>query len=89
MTTQFQPLDRNWLDITASLSLASNTEFLLQNAGPETIFIQEAGSSPGADDVGRRILPNTSLPIFTDGDNFFARAEKTASELIVDLGFSS
>ena len=89
MTTQIQPLDENWLDITASLSLASSTEYLLQNAGPVTVFIQEAASPPAATDIGRRMLANTSLPIFVTADNFYARAEKRASQLIVDLGFSS
>lgn len=89
MTTQFQTLDPNWLDITASLSLVSSTEYLLQNAGPVTVFIQEAASPPAASDIGRRMLSNTSLPIFTGADNFYARTEKFASQLIVDLGFSS
>jgi len=88
MTTQIQTLDQNWLDITATLSLLVGTEYLLQNAGPVTIFIQEAPSPPAANDVGRRLLANTSLPIFTDLDNFYVRTEKLASQLIVDLGFS-
>ena len=87
MTTQIQQLDTTWLDITASLSLVSSTQYLLQNAGPVTVFIQEAASPPAADDVGRRLLPNTSLPILVDTDNFYARTEKLASRLIVDLGF--
>lgn len=88
MTTQIQPLDTIWLDITAALSLAASTEYLLQNAGPVTVFIVEAASPPAASDVGRRMLTNTSLPIFVSTDNFYARAEKQASQLIVDLGFS-
>lgn len=87
MTTQFQTLDTNWLDINAALSLDSITKYLLQNAGPVTVFIQEAATPPAATDVGRRMLPNTSLPIFVDADNFYARTEKLSSQLIVDLGF--
>ncbi len=89
MTTQIQPLDENWLDITAALSLTSSTEYLLQNAGPVTVFIQEAGSPPATDAVGRRMLANTSLPIFVNADNFYARTEKSGSQLVVDLGFSN
>lgn len=89
MTTQFQKLDEDWLDLTTSLTLLASTEYLLQNAGPVTVFIQEAASPPAADAVGRRMLANTSLPIFTAADNFYARAEKTSSQLVVDLGFSN
>ena len=87
MTTQIQQLDTTWRDITSSLSLASSTQYLLQNAGPVTVFIQESASPPAVDDVGRRLLPNTSLLIFVDTDNFYARTEKLGSQLIVDLGF--
>ena len=87
MTTQIQPLDETWLDITAALSLVSSTQYLLQNAGPVTVFIQESPGPPIASDVGRRLLANTSLPIFVSTDNFYARTEKLGSQLIVDLGF--
>lgn len=87
MTTQIQQLNTAWLDITAALSLVTSTQYLLQNAGPVTVFVQEAASPPATTAVGRRLLAGTALSIFVNGENFYVRTETLGSRLIVDLGF--
>lgn len=57
MTTLFQALDGDWVDLVTDLSLALDTPYLIQNIGSSPINLIESAAPPSATSRGHIIEP--------------------------------